>query len=153
MAKPAGPFYNTMDVLRSDLVTKHDFRTVGIAGHPEGSPAIAPDALRRAVADKEQWAADSGIQMHFVTQFGFDAQAVVNWETDLRRDGVELPIHVGMAGKTTPKLLLGYALRCGIGASMRALAGISLLPTSQVIVLLSNTTAPISDPTQDQQDR
>ncbi len=58
-----------------------------------------------------------------VTQFGFDAEAVVNWESNLRQDGIELPIHVGMAGQAPLRQLLGCAMRCGVTASMRMLVG------------------------------
>ena len=68
-------------------------------------------------------AADTGLQMYIVTQFGFNAQAVIDFETELSTMGIELPIHVGMAGPTSLKQLLRYAMRCGINASMRMLVG------------------------------
>ena len=120
---PLGPFSNSMELLQTGLLLQHGFKTVGIAGHPEGSRAIDSTMLQRALYEKAQFAADMGLQMYIVTQFGFDAQAVIDWETELSTLGIELPIHVGMAGPTSLKQLLRYALRCGINASMRMMVG------------------------------
>ena len=37
--------------------------------------------------------------------------------------GIKLPVTVGLAGPATPATLTKFALRCGIGNSMRALRG------------------------------
>lgn len=123
LPKPVGPYRCAMDVLETGLLPQNGFLKVGIAGHPEGSRAIGPTALHQALADKVQWAADTGLQMYIVTQFGFNAQAVIDWEAALAKDGIALPIHVGMAGQAPLKQLLRYAMRCGITASMRTLIG------------------------------
>jgi methylenetetrahydrofolate reductase (NADPH) len=123
LMQPLGPFGNTMELLQTGLLLQHGFKTVGIAGHPEGSRAIGPTMLHRALCDKAQFAADTGLQVYIVTQFGFNAQAVIDWETELSTLGIELPIHVGMAGPTSLKQLLRYAMRCGINASMRMFVG------------------------------
>ena len=121
--QPAGPYDNTMQVLETGLLPMHGINTVGIAGHPEGSRVVGPSMLRRALRDKAQFGADTGMQMYVVTQFGFNADAVTAWERATASDGVRLPIHVGMAGKTPLKELLRYAVRCGVGASARVLLG------------------------------
>ena len=123
LRRPLGPFGDTMELLQTGLLLKHGFKTVGIAGHPEGSQAVDPTMLWRALHEKAQFAADTGLQMYVVTQFGFNAQAVIDWATELSTMGIELPIHVGMAGPTSLKQLLRYAMRCGINASMRMFVG------------------------------
>ncbi len=123
LMQPLGPFGNTMELLQTGLLLQHGFKTVGIAGHPEGSRAIGPTMLHRALYEKAQFAADTGLMMYIVTQFGFNAQAVIDWEAALSTNGIELPIHVGMAGLTPLKQLLRYATRCGIVSSMRMLVG------------------------------
>ena len=40
---------------------------------------------------------------------------------ELDRAGIDLPVIVGLAGPATPATLTKFALRCGIGNSMRAL--------------------------------
>ncbi len=123
LMQPLGPFGSTMELLQTGLLLQHGFKTVGIAGHPEGSRAIGPTMLHRALYEKAQFAADTGLMMYIVTQFGFNAQAVIDWEAALATNGIELPIHVGMAGLTPLKQLLRYAMRCGIVSSMRMLVG------------------------------
>lgn len=123
LIEPLGPYGSTMDILESGLLLEHGFKTVGIAGHPEGSRAIGPTMLHRALSKKAQFAADADLAMYIVTQFGFNAQSVIDWEAELSKNGIELPIHVGMAGKSPLKQLLRYAMRCGVTASMRMLVG------------------------------
>jgi len=119
---PAGPYESAMDVLETDLLKAHGFDGVGIAGHPEGIRDIDATTLHRALLEKARWASDAGIRMHIVTQFGFDAQAVIDWEKALVKEGIELPVHVGMAGQASARQLLRYARRCGVVASTRMLA-------------------------------
>jgi len=68
-----------------------------------------------------QFAAETGLRIYVVTQFGFNPGAVVDWEGSTRASGIDVPIHVGMAGLVPLKHLLRYAVRCGVNASMRML--------------------------------
>ncbi len=121
LAQPVGCYHNAMQTIETGLLPQHGINTVGIAGHPEGSPAVSPTQLRHALHSKKQFAADTGLHLYIVTQFGFNASAVVDWEATTTVDGIDLPIHVGMAGRVPLKALLRYAVRCGISASMRML--------------------------------
>ncbi len=56
-----------------------------------------------------------------MTQFCFEAQPILDWIGDLRRRGIDAPIRVGLAGPASITTLMKYALRCGVGNSMRAL--------------------------------
>jgi methylenetetrahydrofolate reductase (NADPH) len=115
---PAGPFASSMDLLGLGLLERHGIRTLGVAGHPEGSPDIAPAAIVEALHRKIAFAASTGIALRLVTQFGFDAAAQVAWAERLARDGVRLPIHLGVAGPTGMTRLLKYAALCGVRTSM-----------------------------------
>ena len=42
---------------------------------------------------------------------------------DLEGRSIKLPVTIGLAGPATPATLTKFALRCGIGNSMRALRG------------------------------
>jgi methylenetetrahydrofolate reductase (NADPH) len=117
----AGPYASSMDVLESNLLKVHGFERVGIAGYPEGNRAIPGAALRRALLEKVRWASDAGVKMHIVSQFTFDARAVIEWEGTLMAEAIELPIHVGMVGQASVKQLLRYAQHCGVIASTRIL--------------------------------
>src|SRR5262249_33840451 len=59
---------------------------------------------------------------HIVTQFCFDAQAILQWIARLREFGVEHPVRVGLAGPTNLATLLRYGKRCGVRASAQGLA-------------------------------
>ena len=56
-----------------------------------------------------------------MTQFCFESAPILGWIGELDARGVSLPVIVGLAGPATPATLTKFALRCGIGNSMRAL--------------------------------
>lgn len=114
-------FASSVDLLATGLLQAHGIRSVGIAGHPEGHPVIAVAELDAAMDEKIKYAAAYGIELFIVTQFCFDGQTVVDWLTRLRTRGVTLPVHVGVAGPASVATLLKYAMRCGVGASIRTL--------------------------------
>ena len=58
-----------------------------------------------------------------VTQFCFESGPVIDWMNALEKLGVDLPVIVGLAGPATPARLMKFALRCGVGASLRSLRG------------------------------
>lgn len=118
---PAGPYPSTLEVLASGALEKHGFRTIAVAGHPEGNPVIGPDALLDALVRKQAYATQTGARLAILTQFAFNPEAVIEWCRDLRARGITLPIHVGLAGPTPLPKLIRYAMRCGIGASLRTL--------------------------------
>ena len=118
---PAGEFDNSMQVLESGLLEKHAIHRIGVAGHPEGSPDIPALHAIDAVVWKNGFAERSGSELYIATQFGFDADAVIRWEREIRAAGNRLPIHLGLAGPATLKTLLAYASTCGIGPSLRVL--------------------------------
>jgi len=117
----AGPFASSLQVLETGVFEACGIRSVGIAGYPEGHRRISQQALDDALDRKIGYAQAHGIELFIVSQFCFDGQLVLDWATRLRERGVTLPIRVGVAGPATVRALLGYAMRCGIGASMKAL--------------------------------
>jgi methylenetetrahydrofolate reductase (NADPH) len=63
-----------------------------------------------------------GLDVSLVTQFGFDAAPILRWIASLRAHDIACPVQVGIAGPATVATLAKFAVRCGIGASLRALA-------------------------------
>lgn len=118
---PAGPFSSTLEVLESGATIAHGFSTLAVAGHPEGNPVIGTPELVAALDAKQAFARRTGTRMHILTQFGFNPEAVLDWSRQIHRSGIHLPVHVGVAGPTPLPKLIRYALRCGIGASLKAL--------------------------------
>ena len=119
--RQAGPYASTMQVLESGLLERYGITRVGVAGHPEGTRDIARPGLYRALAEKNAWARDTGVDVYIETQFCFDAAVILAWERRIRRDGNRLPIHLGLPGLATLKTLLKFAQMSGVGTSIRFL--------------------------------
>jgi methylenetetrahydrofolate reductase (NADPH) len=116
----AGAFSSTLQILASGALIEAGFRTLGVAGHPEGHKQIGPTSLWAALSEKQEYAERTGSAMHIVTQFGFNPATVLAWEQRLIEHGITLPVHVGIAGPTPLPQLIRYAMMCGIGASLSA---------------------------------
>jgi methylenetetrahydrofolate reductase (NADPH) len=114
-------FDSSLEVLKTGLFGKYGFSEIGVAGHPEGSAAIGEARVAEALAGKVEFAKTAPFKLRLVTQFGFDAEAVIAWELATGKAGVELPIHVGLAGPASFKQLAKFAIVCGVGASARML--------------------------------
>lgn len=116
--RPAGEFVSTMQVLETGLFEKYGITHMGIAGHPEGSPDFSGDVALEALRLKKRFAVRSGIELRIVTQFGFDARRFLAWAADTRDAGIDMPIHIGVAGPTSMTTLLRFAAMCGVGNSL-----------------------------------
>ncbi len=119
--RPAGEISETQQVLDSGALQHHGITRVHVAGHPEGNKDIGEPGLARALVAKNRWADETGIETHLVTQFGFAAEPVIEWERRIRAEGNHLPIHVGLPGLATPAKLLKFGLACGVGPSLKVL--------------------------------
>ena len=126
LATPTGPFSSTLELLDSGVIQKSGIRLVGVAGHPEGHPVVADEVLWQALERKQAIARTDGLTMHIATQFGFDSRSLMAFEEGLSARGITLPVHAGVAGPTPFTKLLKYAAHCGVGASLRAVAGNAL---------------------------
>ena len=119
-----GPFKSSRDVCASGLIEAHGIASVSVAGHPEGHPFL--EAGRRARRCWRRGATGertTGNAVDVVTQFCFESAPILQWIGELDARGIDLPVIVGLAGPATPATLTKFALRCGIGNSMRALRG------------------------------
>lgn len=116
--RPLGEFSDTMQLLATGLFDKYGIRTIGVAGHPEGSPDIPDEAIRQALAWKNDFAKRTGADLYIVPQFCFEAERIMEWDRHIQAEGNKLPIHVGIPGPATLKTLLASAKACGIGESM-----------------------------------
>ena len=110
---------DTMQVLDTGLIQKHGIRSIGVAGHPEGSPDISDDEIAEAMAAKNALAVREGLDLYIETQFCFEADIVLDWERAARAAGNKLPIRIGIPGPATIKTLFRFAQISGIGPSMR----------------------------------
>jgi methylenetetrahydrofolate reductase (NADPH) len=117
-----GPFRSAADAIDSGLFRRRGIRALGIAGYPEGHPKIGNDALFKALAEKIAAAEGTGLAVEIVTQFCFDARAILDYIARVRAFGFEQPLRIGLVGPTSLAALLRYAARCGVRASAQALA-------------------------------
>jgi methylenetetrahydrofolate reductase (NADH) len=120
--QPAGAFRSSIEVIDGGALQRHGITEIGIAGYPDGHPRIPQQELDRALVDKIRAAETTGIAVHIVTQFCFDAATILKWLARLRDFGIEHPVRVGLAGPTSLATLLRYAQRCGVRASAQGLA-------------------------------
>ncbi len=114
---PEGPFDSALSVLETGLLAAHGVRSVGISGYPEGHPDISDEALTRALTAKVALLTHQGLDTTVITQFSFDADAVVAWIEHVRDLGVTVPLRIGVPGPTSVKRLLAFARRCGVTTS------------------------------------
>ncbi len=117
----SGPFRRARDLIDSGLLRRRGIRAIGIAGYPDGHPHIGAEELDRALREKIAAAEATGLAVEIVTQFCFEARAILDYIARLRAFGFEHPIRVGLAGPTGLSSLLRYASRCGVRASAQAL--------------------------------
>ena len=120
---PKGAFDSSMELMDTGLFDS--FRRLHVAGHPEGNRDIGPDGGRseilQALRWKEEFARANGIDMAIVTQFSFEAAPIIDWAKGLRSEGIDLPVHLGVAGPAKLQTLIKFAIACGVGPSLRVL--------------------------------
>ena len=125
---PAGPFEDTMALIRTGVFEANGITAIGIAGHPDGHPAMDEAGCWAALESKRDEIARRGMATLIVTQFGFDADAFLVWLEKLRARGIDCPVRIGVPGPAGIKTLLRFAAHCGVGASASVLSkyGISI---------------------------
>ena len=130
-----GNIASSMQVLKTDLLSKYNFVQVGLAGHPEGNPDISDKELDKAIIEKNMFAQNVDFKMYLATQFFFESSSFEKWESHLISLKNNLDIHAGIPGPATLKTLISFATSCGISNSIRFLSkqllNISKLATSK----------------------
>jgi len=123
--KPVGDYDSSIQLIESGLFDKASFKRLHIAGHPEGSKDIDPDGgmknVSKALSWKQEFSNRTDATMAIATQFCFDADVVNKWAENIKEDGIDIPIHIGIAGPAKLQTLLKFSIECGIGASMKVL--------------------------------
>jgi methylenetetrahydrofolate reductase (NADPH) len=125
VTKPHGDFDSSMELLESGLFDQAGFTRLHVAGHPEGNKDIDPDGTNLNVDAALQWkqkfSERSDAEMALATQFAFEAGPIIEWANAIKAAGVEIPIHIGIAGPAKLQTLIKFAIACGVGASLKVL--------------------------------
>ena len=123
--KPYGSLTSSMDMMETGLFDKKGFKRLHIAGHPEGNKDIDPDGSDQNVMEALRWkqafSERTDAEMALATQFCFEAGPVIEWADKLRAAGVDIPIHIGVAGPAKLQTMIKFAIACGVGPSLRVL--------------------------------
>lgn len=112
---PSGEFADGLSLLRALHEIGHSFDEIGVPAYPEGHVRIPQDVLVRDLQQKQAYA-DA-----MTTQMSFNPSAVLAWMTQVRRDHVLLPIHLGIPGAVPLPRLMAIASRIGVAESSRYL--------------------------------
>ena len=125
VAQPHGDFHCSMQLMETGLFDKAGFKRLHVAGHPEGNRDIDPDGGMAVVEDALRWkqafSERTGAEMAIVTQFAFEAGPIIEWANHVKAMGVDLPIHIGIAGPAKLQTLIKFAIACGVGPSLKVL--------------------------------
>jgi methylenetetrahydrofolate reductase (NADPH) len=121
VAMTKGPFKSSLDVCASGLIEARGIARVSVAGHPEGHPYLERANALKVLEAWRDWGGQTNIEVDVVTQFCFESAPILGWIGELEARGIKLPVIVGLAGPATPATLTKFALRCGVGNSMRSL--------------------------------
>jgi methylenetetrahydrofolate reductase (NADPH) len=122
---PLGEFENSMQLLETGLFDMAGFTNLYVAGHPEGNKDIDPDGSDKNVAEaliwKQKFSERTDASMALATQFAFEAGPIIEWADAIRAAGVDIPIHIGIAGPAKLQTLIKFAIACGVGPSLKVL--------------------------------
>ena len=115
--EPAGKFPDSVSLLAELSSMPHGLKQIGVTGYPESHSFIDDDLTIQAMWDKRR------VATYIVSNLCFDPRVVKRWVARVRKRGVGLPIHIGLAGVTDPAKLLRVSTRIGISDSARFLKG------------------------------
>ena len=123
--KPHGDFHSSMQLMETGLFDKAGFTHLHVAGHPEGNKDIDPDGsmsnVNEALSWKQEFSKRTDAQMALATQFAFEAKPIIDWANSVKDSGIDIPIHIGIAGPAKLQTLIKFAIACGVGPSLKVL--------------------------------
>jgi methylenetetrahydrofolate reductase (NADPH) len=95
-------FDSSIQLIETGIFDKANFKRIHVAGHPEGNKDIDPDKsnknVNEALSWKNEFAKRTDAKIAIATQFCFDSNTVIKWANDIHAMGIDLPIHIGIAG-------------------------------------------------------
>ncbi|EAU51231.1 hypothetical protein OM2255_03157 [alpha proteobacterium HTCC2255] len=123
--QPYGEFHSSMDLLDTGEFDKAGFKNLHVAGHPEGNMDIDIDGKTKnvdsAISWKQEFSQKTDANMAITTQFCFESGPVIEWADRMASMGIDIPIHIGVAGPAKLQTMIKFSMACGVGASLRVL--------------------------------
>jgi methylenetetrahydrofolate reductase (NADPH) len=125
VTNPHGIFENSMQLVETELFNKYNFKNLHFAGHPEGNKDIDFDGSTNNVDEallwKQKFNERTDIEVALTTQFCFEADPVIKWADSMIEKGINIPIHIGVAGPAKLQTLIKFSIACGVGPSLKVL--------------------------------
>jgi methylenetetrahydrofolate reductase (NADPH) len=125
LESPHGQYHSSLQLLESGLFDRAGFNRLHVAGHPEGNKDIDPDGtsvnVDAALSWKQLFSERTDAKMALATQFAFEAGPIIDWANSVKAAGVDIPIHIGIAGPAKLQTLIKFAIACGVGPSLKVL--------------------------------
>ena len=122
---PHGDFESSMQLMETGQFDKAGFKRLHVAGHPEGNKDIDPNGSDENVMEALRWKQSfnerTDAQMALATQFAFEAGPIIEWADAIKEAGIDIPIHIGIAGPAKLQTLIKFAIACGVGPSLKVL--------------------------------
>jgi methylenetetrahydrofolate reductase (NADPH) len=122
---PHGEYDSSMQLLETGAFDTAGFERLHVAGHPEGNKDIDPDGshlnVDAALRWKQAFSNRTDAKMALATQFAFDPGPIIKWANDINAAGIDLPVHIGIAGPAKLQTLIKFAIACGVGPSLKVL--------------------------------
>jgi methylenetetrahydrofolate reductase (NADPH) len=122
---PRGEYHSSMQLLETGFFDDAGFTRLHVAGHPEGNRDIDPtggDAeVMAALRWKQDFANRTDADFAIATQFAFEAGPIADWAERLAANGIDMPVHLGIAGPAKLQTLIKFAIACGVGPSLKVL--------------------------------
>ena len=115
-AKDGGEYPDGLALLRGLQEIGHPFEDIGVPSYPEGHAEIPDDVLMRVLKEKARYANST------TTQMCFNPERVEAWLRAIRKEGVTLPLYLGVPGVLELTKLMTIAGRIGVGESAKFLS-------------------------------
>ena len=111
-----GTFKDGVELVRAVHESGQRLDEIGVPAYPEGHSSIPDDKLMSALKEKQPYAKT------MATQMAFNPNAVGDWILKVRKEGVALPLFLGVPGVVELTKLMRIATQIGVADSARYLS-------------------------------
>ncbi len=133
---PPGKFTMSRQLIETGLFPKTGVKRIGLAAYPEDHPKAPREVFERELQLKFALGKEQGLDPWVITQFAFEAKPIVARLKSLRAQGVDGWVRIGVAGPAGLKSMINFAIRCGVGNSVK---GLMTRPTSIGKLIVKHT--------------